>query len=546
MQYDTIIIGSGAGGLSAAIALAKSGQKVLVLEQHYVAGGWCHSFSIKKSRFTPGIHYIGLLGEGESTRELYQGLGIANDLVFFRMNPKGYEHCHIGSERFDIPSDITALQSALIARFPQEKKGIVRYLKTVKDVSRELQLIPKMNGFLDTLTIVWRTRHFGKYALFSLKRVIGWHLKDPLLKQILNVQCGDHGLPPGKASFPLHCAVMDHYFSGGYYPMGGGGAIVNAMIKAIEKDGGEVRTRQKVARIIIEGEEKKRACGVELAGGEKLYAKQVLSNADPSKTYLDLIGREYLSTALREKLDETRYSCTSLMLFVSTTMDMREAGLDSGNIWVMPHRDMDEVYDEMMRAEITDEAEFSGLFISCTTLKDPSSFDGKHHTLEVITFIDYDAFEAFENEDKKRSQAYIEYKARLKEKMLRSLQKCIPGIQEHIVHSELATPLTNEYYINATRGNVYGTQKSLDQIGPNGYQPQSEIENLHLCGASVLSHGVAGASYSGVQAAAKILGCRAEELIEPDETQQLRVYEAEDDSAYPQWLKEIIAGNKME
>ena len=86
MEYDSIIIGSGAGGLSSAICLAKEGQKVLVLEQHDVPGGWCHSFYLKGHRFTPGVHYIGLLGEGESTSELYEGLGIANDVVFFRMN----------------------------------------------------------------------------------------------------------------------------------------------------------------------------------------------------------------------------------------------------------------------------------------------------------------------------------------------------------------------------------------------------------------------------------------------------------------------------
>ena len=109
MELDTIIIGSGAGGLSCAIALAKAEQKVLVLEQHSVAGGWCHSFKLKGYKYTPGIHYIGLLGEGESTSELYKGLGIANDLTFFKMNSDGYEHCWIGDERFDLPSSYEEL-----------------------------------------------------------------------------------------------------------------------------------------------------------------------------------------------------------------------------------------------------------------------------------------------------------------------------------------------------------------------------------------------------------------------------------------------------
>jgi len=82
-EFDAIIIGSGAGGMATAICLARAGQKVLVLEQHYVPGGWCHSFFLKGQRFSPGVHYIGLIDEGQSVNQLYEGLGVANDLVFF-------------------------------------------------------------------------------------------------------------------------------------------------------------------------------------------------------------------------------------------------------------------------------------------------------------------------------------------------------------------------------------------------------------------------------------------------------------------------------
>src|SRR5258706_4360163 len=85
-EIDSIIIGSGAGGLAAAICLARAGQKVLVLEQHYVPGGWCHSFYLSGYRFSPGVHYIGLLDKNDSTSLLFEWLGIANDLTFFRMN----------------------------------------------------------------------------------------------------------------------------------------------------------------------------------------------------------------------------------------------------------------------------------------------------------------------------------------------------------------------------------------------------------------------------------------------------------------------------
>lgn len=541
MALDTIIIGSGAGGLSAGVCLSREGQEVLVLEQHDVPGGWCHSFYLNGYRFTPGVHYIGLLGKGESTNELYAGLGIANDLVFYQMNKNAYEHCWIGEERFDYPADFEELKSRLSERFPEEKKNIEKYLDMVKTVSYQLQLIPKMSGFWDNITIPFRTKYLGKYGLFSLKRVIDWYIDDPLLKQILNIQCGDHGLPPGRASFPLHCAIMDHYSSGGFYPVGGGGSLVKAMTNAVKKHGGTIKTKSGVKRILLEGDKKKKAIGVELENGEKIYAKRVISNADPSKTYLGMVGKENLSNKLQKKLSKTKYSCTSIMLFLTVDMDVKAAGLDSGNIWITPDRDTDELYEEMMQEDISKGNAFDGFFVSCTTLKDPISFDGRYHTLEVITYIGNDTFKKFNNE---RSKEYLDFKEYLTEKMIKTLEKVLPGVRPNIVHKDLGTPMTNEYFINSTDGSVYGTEKTLRQIGPSSFGATSEIENLYLCGASVLSHGVAGASYSGVQTAAEILGCKQDDLLKHDGTQVVRIYDAEDSTNYPDWMLKKIEVKK--
>jgi hypothetical protein len=98
---------------------------------------------------------------------------------------------------------------------------------------------------------------------------------------------------------------------------------------------------------------------------------------------------------------------------------------------------------------------------------------------------------------------------------------------------ELGTPKTNQYYIKSTNGNVYGTEKTLNQIGPFSFSAKSEIENLFLCGASTLSHGVGGATNSGVVTAAKVLNCSPQKLLQPDDTQHIRIYDAEDSSSWP-------------
>ena len=130
-DYDAIVIGSGSGGLTAALALANAGRRVAVFEQHYLAGGYSQSFTLHGYRFSPGIHYIGQLGPGQTLRRIYEGLGVADDLEFFELNPDGYDRVVIGSERFDIPKGVDRFKQRLIERFPAERHGIEGYMATV-------------------------------------------------------------------------------------------------------------------------------------------------------------------------------------------------------------------------------------------------------------------------------------------------------------------------------------------------------------------------------------------------------------------------------
>ena len=531
--FDSIIIGSGVGGLATAICLARAGQKVVVLEQHYVPGGWGHSFTLNGQRFSPGVHYVGLIAEGQSTNELYRGMGIANDMVFFQMNRKGYEHCLINGETINFPAGIENLKRTLSDRFPKEEKNIKEYLTLVERVSYELQLIPKLKGWWQIITVPFRTKHFGKFALFSLKKVIGWHVKDPLLKAVLNIQCGDHGLSPNRACFPVHCSVMSHYFDGGFYPMGGGGGIIKAMTNGVKRNGGEIRVKQSVAKILIEN---KKAIGVQLKDGQQIFAKTIVSNADPSITYLNLIGKKHLSKGLIKKLEKTKYSVTSLILFLTLDMDVTKFGIDSGNIWMMKDENDDKNFDNLMNQPITEGDDFPAIFISCTTIKDPVSFNGRYHNFEVVTYVNYDQLSEFNGLEDYHNDRYKAFKEIVINKLMNNLEKIIPNAKKHVVQAELGTPKTNEFYINSTRGNVYGTEKTLNQVGPFSFKNKTEIENFFLCGSSTLSHGVSGATHSGVSAASAILNCKPDDLLVKNLDQKLRIYDAEDVSTWPEWV----------
>ena len=132
------------------------------------------------------------------------------------------------------------------------------------------------------------------------------------------------------------------------------------------------------------------------------------------------------------------------------------------------------------------------MFRTATTLKDPSKMHSGHHTCESFAFVGYEAFEKWaQTKYGSRPADYDAMKEDLAWRMVRGLEKHVPGLSKHIVFYSLGTPLTNEHYLNATRGNLYAIEKSPTQVGPWAFSPRTEFEGLYLCGASTLSPGVA-------------------------------------------------------
>jgi all-trans-retinol 13,14-reductase len=531
LDYDCIVIGSGAGGLTAAVALAQSGKKVLVLEQHDRPGGWTHSFTLEGYRFSPGVHYIGDLQEGGGLRHIYDGLGVSQDLTFCELNPDGYDHIVIGDRRIDFPKGKENLIARLKSNFPQEAKGIDGYFSDMVSMIESLSRIGDLNHPLKSAgsapTILKWMRATGA-------DLINAHVTDPVLRGVLAGQSGDHGLPPSRVSAFMHAGITNHYLNGGYYPLGGSFSIPRAFVKALNRAGGEIRLNGSVKHILLEG---KKVLGVEMESGEQIRASVVISNADPGVTYGKLIGPDNLSLRLRKKFQSIQYSTSCLSLFFATDMDLRAAGLDSGNFWFYDHADLDKIYSDGLTDAMLQNETPPGLFLTVTTLKDPSKIHSGHHTCESFAFVGYQAFENWAHTQYgARPADYHAMKEDLAWRMVRGLEKHIPGLSRHIVFSNLGTPLTNEHYLNATRGNLYGIEKSPSQVGPWAFQPRTEFDGLFLCGASTLSHGVSGVTASGIDAAKAVLNCRSKEIFTKSGPGP-RFLPAEDISSWPADLK---------
>jgi phytoene dehydrogenase-like protein len=267
-----------------------------------------------------------------------------------------------------------------------------------------------------------------------------------------------------------------------------------------------------VSRILLE---RGRVLGVRLADGTEIRADTVISNADPDVTLRRLVGVEHLSRLDRLRLGRTKWSVSAISLFCATDLDLRGLGLDSGNYWYFREGDVEGTYRQGLQAWRPDAGPIPGGFVTATTLKDPSKSYGGKHTLESFAFVGYDAFKQWaDTRFGARPDSYAACKQELMGRMLEMARKVIPGLESHVAFAELGTPLSNVHYCASTRGNLYGTEKSLLQVGPFGQQLRTSIPGLWMCGASTLSHGVLGAHVSGLAVAARLLRCRVPELFQ--------------------------------
>lgn len=528
-DYDAIVIGSGTGGMTAAAALARAGKHVAIFEQHYLIGGYSQSFDLKGFQFSPGVHYVGDLGPGGELRRIYEGLGLADDLGFFELNPDGFEHIVIGNERFDMPKGMERFRDRLTQQFPREAKGIEQYLDTIDRMAAELR--PTMpHGLLGKLAMIARMPMTLRYGLLPFSRFLDNFTHDPLLRAILSIQAGDHGMAPSRVPAIVHAGVQHYYMDGGCYPRGGAHAIPQAMLEQVRAHGGELHLRTKVERVLIQG---RRAVGVELSDGQHVCADIIVSNVDPGLLWGRMIDRQYLSPWQRWRIQHQQFSVSTASLFFATNMDLAAAGLDSGNIWYSRTTNIDAAYELGERREFADVGPLPGLFLSITTLKDPTLRSDGLHTGEAIFFAPWDAFSRWQaSKPGRRPPEYEDKKRYIRELVLDTLDRLVPGLSDHIVFSAVGTPLTNTRYVNATRGAVYGPELSLLNIGPFRWPIKTEIPGLFQCGSSTLAPGIHGVTRSGLAAAAAALSCPSDALLDA-RGQSLQVWPADDASAWP-------------
>jgi len=507
-DYDVIVIGSGIGGLACAALLSKLGRKVCVLEQHYTAGGFTHSYEREGYEWDVGVHYIGETHKPHSQmRRLFDVIS-DGQLRWAPMDPV-YDRIIIGGRSYDLVAGRENFVAELKKHFPAEAGAIDRYLELINKVARSLprffmgQALPPR---LARAYAVVRERLVPDETLRTTREVLESLTQNQELIGVLTGQWGDYGLPPAEASFIMHATLVKHYLGGGNYPVGGSWKMAATIVPVIRAGGGEVFTYAKVKQILVENG---RACGVVMENGDALRAPRVISSVGARLTFGQLLPRAQREAhGYEEKLSNVRASAATLTLFLGFKGSAQELRLPKTNLWIYPSPDHE---GNVARFRQDPQTEFPLVYVSFPSAKDPewdSHYPGKS-TVQVITMAPYEWFERWRGTTwNQRGAEYDAFKAQLTERLLAQLYRQMPQLEGRLDFGELATPLSTEWFHLYDRGEIYGLDHDARRFRQHWLHPVTPVKGLYLTGQDVLTAGVGGALMGGVMTTAALVGLR--------------------------------------
>lgn len=507
-DYDAIVIGSGIGGLCSAALLSQMGKKVIVLEQHYTAGGFTHAYERNGYEWDVGVHYIGDMGRKSQGRGLFDFIS-GGKLKWAEMDPV-YDRIILGDEKFDFVAGKENFKNSLKEQFPDDVDAIDKYVELVTATTKYMGAVSQAKAMptpVAKLMSLSSKNKFPDYALDTSYDVLRRLTDNEKLIAVLCGQWGDHGCPPKESVFLMHALIAGHYFNGGFYPVGGASQIAATIIPQIQVSGGDVFTYADVQEIIID---KGRAVGVKMVDGHCLYAEHIISNAGVVNTFSELLPAA-LSKELgyQQKVDALETSMSHGGMYLGLKGTAEELQLPKTNLWIY----IDEHHDDNVAALRKDpSAPLPLVYVSFPSAKDPDfqrRYPGRSTIEIVIGPCDFEAYRQWADKTwGKRGDDYEALKENLSERMLEALYKQMPQLRGKVDYSEVSTPLSTSHFCRYKKGEAYGLAHNKARFQQDWLKPKTAVPGLYLTGQDVISCGVVGALMAGMVTAMSVVGIR--------------------------------------
>lgn len=469
-RYDVIIIGAGIGGLVCGCYLAKSGAKVLIIEQHDKPGGYCTSFKRKGYAFDVGVHYLGAGRSGGELGNIFNELSIYKRLVLRRIDP--CDKVILPEHSFRIRSD---------------------HKESIEEIKRAFYY---ENNAIDDFFNFITTKDF--YKLYSIcknitfKELLDQYFSNYKLKSALSVLLGNIGLPASKvAAISAAALYREFILDPGYYPEGGMQAFADALAEIFQEYGGAIVYNERVNKIVTENYRVARV-NIEDNSFETRY---VVSNADATETFEELLDIECPAAIARLNTMEPSFSAFAVYLGVK--LPVENILIDKCSTWYFTTYDIETCYGSPMH-------NFTSKVPNYVVCIFPSFHNSSEVSKSKFSMILFSAASYMTKvfwENNKKAFA---------DKMINMVASgLIKDLSNNIEVTDIATPHTFNRYTSNYNGALYGWACTVKQINEDSFPQETLIKNLilvgHWCTNGVGQGGISEVIYSGRKASKIII-----------------------------------------
>jgi phytoene desaturase len=478
-----VVIGSGFGGLAAAVRLGARGYRVTILEKLDAPGG--RAYVYKQDGFTfdagPTIVTAPFLFE-----ELWQlcGRRMADDVDLRPLNPF-YRIRFNNGETFECSGDADAMRAEVARISPGDVEGYENFMR-----ASEATYQVGFEQLGDVAFSSWRVMARALPDMVRLESyrtlygLVSKHVKDERLRFVLSFHPLFVGGNPFTVTSIYGLITFLERKSGVHFAMGGTGSLVQGLVRLIEGQGGMVRCNEEVREITLN---ERTATGVRLASGETLAADIVVSNADAAWTYRYLLPPQVRRRWTNRRIERARYSMSLFVWYFGTKKQYPD--VPHHTILLGPrYREL--LHDIFERKVLADD--FS-MYLHRPTATDPSLAPpgcDAFYVLSPVPHLDSGT------DWRKQAEPYRQALAReLSATML-------PDLEQQIVTSHMLTPQDFQDRLLSFRGAAFGMEPVLTQSA--WFRPHNrseDIERLYLVGAGTHP----GAGLPGVLSSARIL-----------------------------------------
>jgi phytoene desaturase len=467
MKQKIIVIGSGFGGLGAAIRLAAAGHEVEIFEKRDKLGGRAYVYDINGFQFDGGptvvtapFMFDDLWGAAGRQREDYFQM-VACDPFYriFDWNKRSFDYN--GDENFILDQ---------IAKWnPADREGYQRFMATTQAIFQKgfVELADKpFLHFTDMLKVAPDLIKMQSYK--SVYSYVSQYVQDDFLRRCFSF----HPLLIGGNPFDAPSIyAMIHYLErewGIHYAIGGTGAIVQAMGRLFEELGGKIHLSASVEEILIEN---KRAAGIRMGDGAIHRADSVVSNADVGFTYEKLIRKEHQSFYMRAKMGMMKYGMSLFVIYFGTKRQYRDQGLAHHNI-ILGERYKGLLNDIFNKQQLSED--FS-LYLHMPSLTDPSVAPEGCENFYVLSPVPHLGSGI---DWTKAAKPY-------RDAIMQFLEdNYLPDLQANIIAEHYIDPLHFQGELNSRMGSAFSVQPILTQSA--WFRPHNrseDFENLYFVGA---------------------------------------------------------------